>query len=292
MVAALLALGSGIAWGCGDFLGGLKSRQLPLLVVLVGSQAAGFALISAIVLIRGAAPPAGDFVAYAALSGVSGAIGVAAFYRGLAVGAMSVVAPISALAAVVPLTFGLATGDRPSAAQFVGIALAVCGAALASREPVRDDSPEPAKTDARRPIGGARVATGTGLALVAALGFGVFFVGMDRASEADVYWAIFVNRGTSVALLLVAAAVVRPQVSLRVVDAAAVATVGVFDISANALFAVASTKGIVSVVGVLGSLYPVTTVVLARFILHERISRLQQAGVAGALTGVVMITAG
>jgi drug/metabolite transporter (DMT)-like permease len=294
VLAALLALGSGISWGFADFLGGLKARQLPLLVVLVGSQSVGLALVATIVAVRGEAAPGGAFAVYAALSGVCGIVGLACFYRGLAVGAMSVVAPISALAAVIPVSFGLATGDRPSAIQIAGIALAIVGATLAAREPAHDASEdsEEASDENRRPIGGTHVAAGTGLALLAALGFGGFFVAMDRASNADVFWAILVNRVTGVTLLLIALAALRPSLHARTVDLATLAAIGFLDMSANTLFATASTKGLVSLVAVLGSLYPVTTVVLARAFLDERISRIQQVGVAAALTGVVMITAG
>ena len=168
MAALLLAFASSVSWGAGDFLGGLKSRRLPVLNVLVASQVTGFLLIGAFVAIRGEGPPGGDLALWGPLSGLSGAIGLAAFYRGLAVGKMGVVAPISATAAVVPLVVGVAGGDRPAALQYGGIALALAGVVLASREEVG---------------GGLTRATsrGAGLALLSALGFGFFFVGMDRA---------------------------------------------------------------------------------------------------------------
>jgi drug/metabolite transporter (DMT)-like permease len=279
VAALLLAFASSVAWGAGDFLGGLKSRTLPVLNVLVASQAAGLLLIGVFAALRGEGPPGGELVVWAPLSGLAGAVGLAAFYRALAVGNMGIVAPISATAAVVPLAVGVASGDRPGAVQYVGIALALVGVVLASREEV----------EAR--LGGP-VARGAGLALLSALGFGLFFVGMDRASDEDVVWAIVANRCTSVAILLVAFAALRPPLALRRSDLPVVALIGVLDISANAMFALASTKGFVSLVSVLGSLYPLTTVGLAAVVLGERPHRTAQAGVVLALLGVALIAAG
>jgi drug/metabolite transporter (DMT)-like permease len=279
VLAVALGLAASVSWGISDFLGGLKSRTLALLTVLVTSQGAGFVLIAAIVAVRGRAAPDAEHLAYACLSGLAGAIGLAAFYRGLAVGAMAVVAPISGTAAAIPVGFGLITGERPGAFQAVGIVLAIAGVVLASRE-----LPE---------VGGApRVAAGAGLALVSALGFGTFFVAMDAASGPDVFWAIFFNRATSLTALVLAALVVRPRLAVGREDLRVLLLIGALDISANALFAVASTKGLVSVVAVLAALYPVVTVMLARVVLGERVRRLQQAGVAVVLAGVVLISAG
>ena len=177
MLAVVLGLGSSVSWGIADFLGGLKSRRLPVLSVMLASQVTGLSVIAAIVAIRGEGPPGGGFEVYAALAALGGLIGLAAFYRGLAVGKMSVVAPISALAAALPVTVGLATGDRPSGAQGAGIALALGGAALASRE---------ASEEAER---GRAVATGAGLALLSALGFGSFFLGIDKVRITQISWS-------------------------------------------------------------------------------------------------------
>ena len=204
-------------------------------------------------------------------------VGLAAFYRGLAIGNMAIVAPISSTAAAVPLVIGVATGDRPGGVQWAGLALALCGVVLASREEVG---------------GGGGMARGAGLAIVSALGFGFFFAAMDRASDADVLWAIFVNRLTGVTLLGAAAIVLRPPVEADRRDALTLGCVGALDITANTLFAVAATKGLISLVAVLGSLYPLTTIALARIFLGERAHRLAQVGVAAALAGVVLIAAG
>lgn len=279
MATLLLAFASSVAWGAGDFLGGLKSRQLPLLNVLLASQLTGLVLIGAYVGIRGEGPPGGDLLLWGPLSGIAGAIGLAAFYRGLAVGNMGVVAPISATAAIVPLAVGVAGGDRPAGLQYAGIALALVGVVLASREEVGAGL-----------TGGT--ARGAGLALLSALGFGLFFVGMDRASDEDVAWAILANRAASATLLLAAFAVLRPPIAVRRPDVPVLAAIGALDISANAMFAVASTEGLVSLVSVMGSLYPITTVALAAVVLGERPHRVAQVGVTLALCGVALIAAG
>jgi drug/metabolite transporter (DMT)-like permease len=278
--AVLLAFISSVSWGAADFVGGLKSRALPLLNVLVASQGVGLVLIAAFVALRGEGPPGGDFAVFAALSGVAGVIGLAAFYRGLAVGNMGVVAPISATAAIVPVAVGIATGDRPAAVQGAGIVLALVGVVLASREEVLGEQ------------GSRRTARGAGLAMLSALGFGCFFLGMDKASDADVAWAMLVNRTTGFSLLLCVALILRPPVRVRRADVPALIFVGTLDIAANATFALAATKGLVSIVSVLGSLYPLTTVGLAALVLKERPHRLAQVGVVTALLGVALVAAG
>jgi drug/metabolite transporter (DMT)-like permease len=280
MTAVLLAFASSVSWGLADFVGGLKSRTLPLLNVLVASQVTGLVLIAAYVAIRGEGAPGGDFAVFAALSAVAGVTGLAAFYRALAIGNMGVVAPISACAAVVPVVVGIATGDRPAALQMAGLVLALAGVVLASREEVSGE----------QPAGGT--ARGTGLAIVSALGFGFFFLAMDRASDADVPWAMLVNRITGVTLLLAAVLVVRPPFRAGRRDLPVLAGIGTLDVGANAMFGVAATEGLVSIVSVAGSLYPLTTVTLAALVLHERPHRVAQVGVAIALQGVVLIAAG
>jgi drug/metabolite transporter (DMT)-like permease len=280
VIAVALGLTSSLAWGVADFMGGLASRRMPVLIVLAVSQVVGLVLLIVVVAAQAEGPPEAHHLVVASLSAFAGVGALACFYRGLAVGTMAVVAPISATAAVVPVVVGVATGERPGAVQLAGIVLAVVGVVLASREEVEGGE-------------GGGLATGAGLALLAALGFGLFFVLIDAASEGDVWWALLVNRITGVVTLLTVAAVVRPRPGdLRPSDARLLIGVGFFDVGANASFAVASTEGLVSVVGVCSSLYPVVTVLLARFILEERVRALQLAGVALALSGVVAIGAG
>jgi drug/metabolite transporter (DMT)-like permease len=279
VIAVILALGAAVAWGAADYIGGLKSRVVATIVVVAVGQATGLVLVAAVVAARGDDPPATRFFVYAVLAGVTGAVGIGALYRGLAVGAMSIIAPITATGAVIPVAVGVGTGERPSALQGAGLALAFGGVVLAARQPESEDLR-------------GRVAAGVGLALLAALGIGSFFVALDAASEGGVAWALLVQRTVCLALVLAAAVLVRPDFSVSRADVPAMVAIGALDMAANALFAVASTRGLVSVVSVVASLYPVTTVMLARLLLGERIAAVQQIGVAAALSGVILITAG
>jgi drug/metabolite transporter (DMT)-like permease len=277
VLAIALGLAASLSWGVADFLGGIQSRRMPVVAVVLGSQLAGLVLVAAIVAIRGEPLPGGDFLVYASLSSVGGIIGLTAFYKALSIGAMGVVAPLSSTAAVIPLVVGLATGDRPSALQGVGVAVALVGVLLASREAGEH---------------GGSVSKGAGFALISAVGFGCFFLAIDKASDSDVLWAVCVNRTVSVGLLGLALLATRPALGLRPADMRTLAIVGLLDILANGFFAVAATKGLVSVVAVLASLYPVITVVLARVVLKERLRAVQRVGAALALMGVALISAG
>jgi uncharacterized membrane protein len=282
MVAVVLALASSLAWGLADFLGGLQSRRHALLAVLALSQ--GFALLVMVSAVAAGVPTAHDgaATAWAAGAGVLGICGLAAFYRALSIGTMSIVAPLSATGTAIPVLVGLLSGDRPSALQAFGMALAACGVVLAARE-------APAADPGARRAGRMSIL----LALVAAVGFGSFFAMLDRAEEsADVAWVLLVVRAVDVAVVGLVALARRPPLPRDRTALGALVVVGAFDLLANLLFAVAAGRGLLSVVGVLGSLYPAVTVVLARVLLHERPTRVQDAGVAITLAGVLAIAAG
>jgi drug/metabolite transporter (DMT)-like permease len=275
MVSVALALGASLAWGASDFLAGLKTRRLALLWVLLVSQATGLVLVGIAALASGTPLPGGHSALLAAGAGVAELIGFAALYKALAVGPRSVVAPISAMAALLPIIVGLAAGDAPSGVQGLGMLLALAGAALASFEYGGDHR---------------RAATGVGLAIVAALGFGAFFVGTDLAADEGALWAVAINRATAVALLVVVVAALRRPAPITRDQIAPLALVGALDISANVMFAVALTVGMAAAVSVLGSLYPVATVVLARAVLHEQLSFSQRGGVLAALAGIGLVS--
>jgi drug/metabolite transporter (DMT)-like permease len=278
MLAISLALAASVAWGGSDFVAGLSSRRLPLLAVLLGSQVAGLALLVALLAIAGEGPPPASGMLVAAGAGVAELLGFAALYKSLALGPMSVVAPISSIGAVVPVIASLAAGERPALAVELGMGLALVGAALACAER--------ASGAPRRRVPGAA------LAIAAALCFGTFFLAMHAAADtAGPAWAVTVNRATSVALLLGALAVRRPRLPFAPGDLVAVVAIGVMDAGANAMFAFALTRGLASTVSVLGSLYPVTTVVLAALLLNERLAPRQAAGVTTALAGIVVVGA-
>ncbi|MDX6698436.1 MAG: hypothetical protein QOE65_1833 [Solirubrobacteraceae bacterium] len=254
---------------------------MPLLVVLGVSQAAGVLGIALLTAFSGESFPGIAHMWPAAAGGAAGIVAIAAFYRGLAIGTMSIVAPISATGAAVPVLVGVATGDRPGPLVVVGIAAAITGVVLASRE----DAPE----------GSERAATARRsvlLALVAALGFGAFFVGMDASADDGVLWALLSARIASFALMAAALAAARPAAPRDPRLLGVLAGIGLLDLGANGCFALATTKGLLSVTSVVGSLYPLVTVLLARLVLGERVRRVQELGIAAAVLGVVLIAAG
>jgi drug/metabolite transporter (DMT)-like permease len=276
MPAIALALSASLAWGASDFLAGLQSRRVPVLTVLVVSQALGLAVMLPSALAFGGALPDAGAVAWAAGAGIAEVIGFAALYRGLATGSMTVIAPLGATAGVVPLLVGLAQGHDLGPVQWAGVALALAGVALAASE-----------AGGKAPV---RIAAGCGLALLAALAFGTFFVAMDQAADGGVLWATVINRWASLTVLAGALALTRRRPRVPHGATAPIAAVGVLDIGANALFAAALAQGLGSIVSVLGSLYPVTTVVLAQLVLHERVRRVQRVGVTAALAGVALLS--
>ena len=190
MLAMVLALGSSCGWGSADFLGGLSAKRVPILVVAAVSQAVGFAFTLLVVLAVHRGPLDVSVLWIGAIAGVLGAGGLSALYQGLAVGRMGVVAPIAALSGVVPVVVGLvAQGDRPEAVQVVGMVLAIGGVVMASR--ARDEAAP-----------GRRLATGAGLALLAALLLGAMVVALDAGGDRDPVWTVFMVRVSSVAAAL------------------------------------------------------------------------------------------
>ena len=272
--AIALALGSSLVWGLADFSGGALTRRLPTFTVTVVSQAAGFAALLVAITVRG--DLGGRSFALGLLAGVGGGVGLAAFYRALSLGTMSVVSPIAACGAVVPFAISLASGERPSGLAVAGAAAALVGAVLASAEERRSESPERAR------------AVALALGSAAALGVFVYFLGLG-SREGDALSTLVGARVGSLTCLTLGALVLKAPLRLRRRDLAPVAGVGLLDVGANALFAVASGRGRLAIVSVLGSLYPVATVLLAHVLLGERLTRTQQAGVAVALAGVALI---
>jgi drug/metabolite transporter (DMT)-like permease len=270
----VLALGASLAWGFADFFGPLVSRTLGSLRVLFWAQVGGLLAIAIAVAIRGQGP-AGWAVLFAILASLGGMLGLFAYYRGMQEGAMSVVAPIAGISAIVPVIFGIASGDSPSTTQIAGIACALAGVGLASIE---------------HHEGSPRVAAGVGLALLAAVGFGFYFPWMHAAGKVDFWWASLVFRATALLLLAGIVAARHTPLKLRPRDLVIAAAVGIGDTIGNVLFAASSKGGLVSLTSVLASLYPVVTVLLAASVLHERVARMQKAGIVLTLTGVVLIS--
>lgn len=278
MFAAILALGSGLAWGTADYFGGLKSRTMALPWVLLISQSTSLAILTVGVVTIGGRPPEGEFLAYAAISGLCEAIAIAALYRGFAIGTISIVAPVAALAPAVPLVASIVLGEVPTPIQGAGLVLAIAGIVVASRQPGVD----------RQIVNrGASIVYG----LLAALGFGGFFTAMDAASEGGVPWALFTARLVAVAGFAAVAllARVRPAVGWSAVPG--IAGIGVLVVAGDAMYATATTLGLLAVVAVLGALHTVVTIGWAWVHSHERLERFQQLGIAASLIGVLAVTA-
>jgi drug/metabolite transporter (DMT)-like permease len=278
MLGIALGLGSSIAWGVSDFLGGLQSRRISALTVLLVTQPVGLVLALLLAVTVGGDPLSGRDAAIAVGAGVAAVLALGAFYRAMALGSVSVVSTIGALGVLVPVAAGLARGEQPAAVQAVGACAAIAGVVLVAREP----DPE------WRAAGRASV----GLAALAALGFGTFFLGLDVSSGPNPAWTIVAARAGGVVALLAAGLAVRPSMRIEQGMVPALVAIGVLDITANSLFAVATSHGLLSLVAVAGSMYSAVTVLLARFVLGERLARSQQAGVVVALAGVSMIASG
>jgi drug/metabolite transporter (DMT)-like permease len=279
MPADLSAIGLGLAsaasWGGGDFSGGLASKRTPLLGVLVAGQTTGTALVAATALLAGEPWPSAAAVAWGVAAGAIGAIGLAALYRGLAIGRMALVAPVSAvLSAAIPVAWGALAEGLPPASKLTGFALALAGIWLVARADGPGDGRE-----------------GLGLALVAGCGFGGFLVLMHEAAQGGTFWPLAAARGTSAALALgVALARRQAIVPARAVAPLAVLS-GVLDAGGNACFVLAAKAGRLDVAAVLSSMYPAATVLLAAVLLRERVSRPQGAGLVAVLAAIALIAA-
>jgi drug/metabolite transporter (DMT)-like permease len=327
-----LGLSSGLCWGAADFFGGIQSRRLPALTVAFWSQAAGAVALAAallVLVVEGERPVAAG-VAWGIVAGVGSGLALVLFYRGLAEGTMSVVAPVSACGAIVPVAAALFTGNQPGFLAGVGVLAAITGVVLVSRPrapraQARGANPasqgagdviqrlgssgrseglaRPGHPERPGPPGRGRSGRVLAMALGAALGFGLFYVFVDAGtagaaaagtsgSQSSPLWVIAGARASSLLMLSMIALVGRRS-ALRWPGRriGSVALVGVGDTGANLLFAYAATSGNLAVVGVLGSLYPIATVVLARWLLGERLSGGQNAGVVLALTGVGLLAA-
>lgn len=274
---SLLALASSAVWGTSDFFGGLMAKRLPSVAVVGITQALAFVVLCIVLLGRlalGHPPEWGSWVGWALLAGVTGATGLVAFYTALASGTMGVVAPIASMGVLVTVGLGVASGEAPSSWVWVGIAAAVVGIVLAS-------GPEVSGAVSPRPVI---------LACVAAVAFGTTLFALDRGSRDSLLMTLWGMRFTSVVIFAAAALVLRSVGGAGRTHLLPLALIGSADLLANALFATASSRGQVSIAAVLGSLYPVATILLARFVLGEQLRRIQQVGVVCALAGAAIIS--
>jgi drug/metabolite transporter (DMT)-like permease len=282
LLAAILALSSAALYGASDFLGGLASRRAHTGAVVLISQASGMVALAVVLPFLPDAAPALRDLAWGAVAGAAIGAGLALLYRALAVGSMAVVAPATAVCAVViPLAAALLLGERPGPRALVGIVLALLSIVLVSQ-------PRASSGD-RRAAGGR--APGLGLALLAGFGIGVFFFALARAASTAGLWPLLAARAVAVVVFGIAAIVGGHPLRMAAPVATMVVAGGVADMAANALYLLATHHGPLSVVVTLSSLYPASTVILALAVLGERLSALQGAGIACALLAVLLIVA-
>jgi drug/metabolite transporter (DMT)-like permease len=277
--AIVLALGAAVGWGTADFFAGKSSREIAALAVLAISQGVGFGIAILVALAGGLEDPQTSDLIYAALSGLALTLGLGTLYRAMAVGAMAIAAPIGATGAVIPVVVGLASGDDPSPLQLAGILTALMGVSICSYSREAEGLRTP-------------VAAGVGLALLAALGGGLTATALSAASSAGVVWVLLVQRGIVFATASTLALCVDGTASVPRRFVPVVIVIGVLDLAATGLFTAATAKGELSLVAVVGALYPVVTVVLAFVVLSERLVAYQIVGVTAAFAGVAAIAGG
>lgn len=282
MTAYALALASALLYGSGDFLGGLSTRRAPPLLVVALGQFAGLVVLLALVAFAPASAPSRGDVFWGMAAGVFGGAGVALLYRALAIGTMSVVAPATAVCAVaVPVLWDIAGGDRPGLQASAGIVLAIVSIVLISQ------APDPGASGGRATDG--RLPPGLGIALLSGILVGAFFLALAKTSPTAGLWPLVAARLTSVICFGAGCLFAGQRWRVPAATGALIVSGGVLDMVANALYLLATRGGPLASVVTLASLYPASTVVLARAVLGERIGRIQATGVIAALVAVVLI---
>lgn len=279
-LALLLALGSALLYGAADFTGGLTTRRASTIPVVIFSQASGMVLLALMIPFLPDASPTRVDLLWGVGAGLTGGIGVALLYRALAIGTMSVVAPVTAVCAVaLPVLFAVVQGERPALLAVAGIVIGVVSIILVSRQ-TAEPSALPEKKNA-----------GVGIALASGVLIGLFFITFSRAGAGAGMWPLLAARAVSVSLFGVIALVGRQPLTLPREALWLAIACGVMDMLANALYLLASRNGPLSIVVTLSSLYPASTVLLARLVLKERLNLWQLAGVGCALAAVGLIVA-
>lgn len=280
-MAIILSIAAALTYGAADFIGGLMTKRNDVFRVVLLSQVLGALPLLVVFPLLNDGDFSTEVLLWGAGAGITGGGGVVLLYRGLAIGRMSVVAPITAVeAAMVPVLFGLANGERPSALALVGIALALVAVAFISRVP-EDVSGE---TEPRR--------SGIVEALGAGLAFGAFFIFLDGVGDDSGMWPLLVMRATSIVLATVG--VIAAGVSLRPTSGTfvGIAAAGTFDVGANIFYLLSTREGLLTIVAVVTSMYPAMTVLLARLHLKERFTRVQTVGLFLAGAAITLIATG
>jgi drug/metabolite transporter (DMT)-like permease len=276
-VVVVLGLLAAIAYGLGDFAGGFASRKHSAVTVLLWAYPIGAVLMALLLPVFGGTPDGRTFL-FGALGGCAGMMGVLLMYSLMAIAPMNIISPVTAvLAAIVPVIVGVALGERPSALAWAGMAVGIAAVMLVSR--TTEDHPH------------GRIAPKIiALACVAGIGFGLYFVFLARAGNDSGLWPLVISRTVAAILILPVAASSHAFVRVERNWLYWAIGAGVCDATANLCFLLASRHGLLSVAAVLTSLYPAVTVILAVTVLHEHVSRAQRAGLALAVTSIVLIT--
>ena len=275
-MASVYALISSLIWGTADYLGGRLTRTRSSLAVTGGSQPFGLLATLISVAIFGTWEISSQIAINGALAGALGLTGLLAFYTALATGRMGIVSPISSMGVIIPFAIGIISGDKPSPVQQVGVVIAIAGIVLASGPELSGGAPV-------RPVA---------LAAYAALAFGLCVYFMSKGGQANPGMTVVAMRFTQVAIMASIALIMRSNGGLKRSDIKMLAVLGATDAIANVFYTTAASMGMLSIVAVLGSLFPVVTVVLAWALDKERLMIVQYVGIAIAIGGVAAITAG
>lgn len=284
-MASLYALLAAVLYGAADFLGGIATRRATMIGTVLVTQGAGLVFLLLVTPLLPDAHLTRHDVLFGALAGVTGSVGVALLYLALAIGPMSVVAPITAVcAAIVPLGIGLLLGERPHPVAGIGVVLALVAVGLLSQA----DTPGGTSGSATA-ASPARLGRGVRVALASGVAVGGFFAALAQTSSSAVLWPLAISRTVSVTMFLTTALVSgRPAGVPRAALGPALAC-GALDMVANALYLAAARQGQLGLVATLASLYPASTVLLARLVLGERLGAWQQVGVGGAVAAILLI---
>lgn len=286
-MAVVLALTAAVSWGVSDFLGGFAGRRSPrdaTVAITLVSSFIGFVGLAFVAALTSAGAPAGRDLLVGTFAGLGGAIGVALLYRGLRVGKMGVVAPITgAGGASLPVLFGALTGEQPSALAWAGVVTALTAIVLVSREPTAAVELSPRR--------GIR-APGVLEAIGAGIGFATIFILLGQVADESGLWPLVPMKAAATLLMVVVGLAVSQPLAVPRPALAPVIGVGVLDNAANAAYLLATRVGLLAIVAVVSSLYPVVTVLLARGVLDERLRRAQVAGLGLALLAIALITLG
>ncbi len=274
LAASGLSLGAAGIWGGGDYAGGIAAKRANVFRVVAGAHACGLIFMLLLALATREAIPSASSLEWGAVAGAVGAFGLAALYRGLAIGRMGIVAPVAAVVTgILPVLFGMRTEGLPDRIQLAGFALALVSIWLIAR-----------------PSGEVGSNRGLGLAVLAGIMFGLFLIAGKQAGHQAVFWPLVSARAVSVSLvLLIVLFTPRDGRSMRGVWLPIVIS-GTCDSGANALYVAATQHGRLDVAAVLSSLYPASTVILARVLLKEHLSLTQNIGIVAALVSVALIS--